>query len=85
MFSNRTGWALAPNCLTLAERELRAAGKEILDLTVSNPTAAGIVYESKIILDSLSNPAALDYDPQTNGITHRTQGRRRLLLARIIR
>ncbi len=46
----------------------RASGKEILDLTVSNPTQAGIEYDAPAILDSLRNPKSLDYDPQPKGL-----------------
>jgi alanine-synthesizing transaminase len=67
-FSRRTGWKLTPNRLTEALREARAAGREVLDLTVSNPTRAGIRYDADSILKSLADPAALDYDPQPKGL-----------------
>src|SRR5881409_1179019 len=35
MFSRRTDWKLTPNRFTEAQRELRAAGRKVLDLTVS--------------------------------------------------
>jgi alanine-synthesizing transaminase len=68
MFSRRTGWKLTPNRFTEAQRELRAAGREVLDLTVSNPTRAGLAYDSQIILESLSRPESMDYDPQAKGL-----------------
>ena len=68
MFSNRTGWALTPNLFTKVQRELQAAGVPLLDLTVSNPTRAGISYDTESILDSLRNPSAMDYDPQPKGL-----------------
>ena len=68
MFSKRTDWKLAPNRLTEVQRELRAAGKDVLDLTVSNPTRVGLRYDSEFILNSLSNPEAMDYDPQPKGL-----------------
>jgi hypothetical protein len=37
-FSNRTHWDLAENDLTAAIRAHRAAGLDLADLTVSNPT-----------------------------------------------
>jgi alanine-synthesizing transaminase len=67
-FSRRTGWRLTPNRLTEALREARAAGREVLDLTVSNPTRAGIRCDADSILKSLADPAALDYDPQPKGL-----------------
>jgi aspartate/methionine/tyrosine aminotransferase len=47
---------------------VRLSGREILDLTLSNPTRAGIVYDGPAILDSLRNLKSLDYDPQAKGL-----------------
>jgi aspartate/methionine/tyrosine aminotransferase len=68
MFSQRTDWKLTPNHFTRAVEEVRQSGREILDLTVSNPTRVGIVYDGPAILDSLRNPKSLDYDPQAKGL-----------------
>jgi alanine-synthesizing transaminase len=68
MFSRRTEWDLAPNRLTLAHQEFLASGKKIIDLTISNPTRAGIAYDESAILGALSNPQSLDYDPQPKGL-----------------
>lgn len=68
MFSRRTDWRLTPNRFTMAQQEAHAAGREVLDLTISNPTRAGLHYDEKAILQSLTNPAALDYDPQPKGL-----------------
>jgi alanine-synthesizing transaminase len=68
MFSRRTDWKLTPNRFTQAVQEIRTSGKDILDLTVSNPTRTGIEYDSAAILDSLRNPKSLDYDPQPKGL-----------------
>jgi len=68
MFSKRTGWKLTPNRFTEAERGLRAAGRELLDLTLSNPTRSGLHYDSETILQALNNPKAMDYDPQPKGL-----------------
>ena len=68
MFSHRTDWKLTPNRLTQAQQELRAAGREILDLTISNPTRAELHYDAEGILQPLVNPAAMDYDPQPKGL-----------------
>jgi alanine-synthesizing transaminase len=68
MFSRRTDWKLTPNRFTEAIEEVRASGKEILDLTVSNPTRAGIEFDGPAILDSLRNQESLDYDPQPKGL-----------------
>jgi alanine-synthesizing transaminase len=68
MFSERTAWKLAPNRFTEAQRELQAAGANVLDLTVSNPTRAELHYDAEAILPALMNPQALDYDPQPKGL-----------------
>jgi alanine-synthesizing transaminase len=68
MFSDRTNWRLSPNALAQALTEARASGREILDLTISNPTEAGIRPDSEIVLAALANPEAMHYDPQPRGL-----------------
>ncbi|GAC1434964.1 MAG: pyridoxal phosphate-dependent aminotransferase [Terriglobales bacterium] len=68
MFSKRTNWQLSLNPFTRAQRELESEGREILDLTESNPTRAGVPYDERSILDSLADRGALDYDPQSKGL-----------------
>jgi len=68
MFSDRTHWHLAPNDLTRVLKEVRASGQEILDLTVSNPTEAGVRLDPEVVLGALVNPDAIRYDPQPRGL-----------------
>jgi alanine-synthesizing transaminase len=68
MFSNRTNWHLAPNALSHALNDVRESGREILDLTISNPTEAGVRPDGEAVLGALLNPAALRYDPQPRGL-----------------
>jgi aspartate/methionine/tyrosine aminotransferase len=68
MFSRRTGWKLTPNRFTQVQHEIAESGREVLDLTVSNPTRVGLAYDAERILKCLSDPAALDYDPQPRGL-----------------
>jgi alanine-synthesizing transaminase len=68
MFSNRTNWKLTQNRLTEALEQARSSGARVLDLTVSNPTRAGLHYDEPQLLQSLSSPASLDYDPQPKGL-----------------
>jgi alanine-synthesizing transaminase len=68
MFSRRTDWKLSPNRFTQVQQELRAAGREVLDLTISNPTRAELHYDAETILQALVNPKAMDYDPQPKGL-----------------
>ncbi len=68
MFANRTHWNLSPNRLSEVLARHRAAGKPLVDLTVSNPTECGFVYDQGAILDALHNPAALKYEPVARGL-----------------
>jgi alanine-synthesizing transaminase len=74
MFSDRTNWNLATNRLSLALTEQRAAGKPLLDLTVSNPTECGFDYDPSAIQRALANPAALRYEPHPKGLHVARQG-----------
>ena len=66
-FSTRTDWNLAENDLTRRVRRRRAAGLEVLDLTVSNPTECGFHYDAAALLAPLADPAALRYTPESFG------------------
>ena len=63
MFSHRTSWRLTENRFTETQRELVAAGMQVIDLTVSNPTRAGLSYDADTILQAFARPEVLDYDP----------------------
>ncbi len=67
VFSSRVPGALEPNRLTQALRRLRAAGAPLLDLTLTNPTTAGIDYPESI-LDALDDPRSLTYAPSPLGL-----------------
>jgi aspartate/methionine/tyrosine aminotransferase len=67
MFSERVPPSLEPNRITQAARRARAGGRSLLDLTITNPTTAGFQYPSSI-LDVLTAPEALRYDPQPFGL-----------------
>ena len=65
--SSRLPSSFAPNALSALLTELRTEGREILDLTVSNPTRCGFTYPEVAIRTALSLPAVLDYDPDSQG------------------
>ncbi len=69
-FSQRTNWDLTENDFTAAVRAARAAGRELLDLTVSDPTACGFRYTAESLLAPLVNPAAMLYEPSSLGMPH---------------
>lgn len=68
MFAKRTNWNLEQNRLSAALGAHRAAGKPLVDLTISNPTECGFRYDDNAILAALRSPAALKYDPNPRGI-----------------
>src|SRR5215213_7804416 len=67
MFSSRVPGDLTPNRLTLAIQQVRAAGVPLIDLTLTNPTTAGIPYPASL-LDALADPAGLRYVPSPLGL-----------------
>ena len=67
-FSQRTSWDTAENALASAVRQARASGRDLIDLTLSNPTLCGFHYDVASILSALDNPAAMAYDPSPCGI-----------------
>ena len=64
--SSRLPDRFEPNALSRLLAERRAAGKPVLDLTVSNPTVCGFDYPEAEIRAALSVPSVLRYaaDPQ---------------------
>jgi aspartate/methionine/tyrosine aminotransferase len=69
VFSSRFKWSLEPNRLARLLAEKRAAGAELLDLTQSNPTRVGLESNSREILDALTQPQSLVYEPAARGLT----------------
>jgi alanine-synthesizing transaminase len=68
MFSARVHWDLPPNRLSVALQARKAAGVPFLDLTESNPTRAGIVYDQAEVTASLSQPGLMLYQPEARGL-----------------
>ena len=68
MFASRTNWQMETNRLTRALEEHRRSGKEVLDLTASNPTTCGFAYPEREILSALADPRGLVYRPESKGI-----------------
>ena len=54
--------------MTRALEEHRKSGKQLFDLTASNPTECGLAYPEQEILAALSNPRALEYRPDSKGL-----------------
>ena len=66
-FSQRTNWETQEIALARAHRLRAEAGLPIADLTASNPTRCGFSYDPGL-LAALSDPQALDYNPQPRGL-----------------
>src|SRR5512132_360200 len=67
MFSKRTNWNLARNRFTRAQEAHRREGRELLDLSVSNPTTIGLEYDPNL-LNAFTNPGAFTYSPEPRGL-----------------
>ncbi|MFN7959282.1 MAG: pyridoxal phosphate-dependent aminotransferase [Holophagaceae bacterium] len=65
--SSRLPQGFEPNALSASLTRLRAQGRKILDLTVSNPTRCGFAYPEAELRQALSQPAVLAYDPDPQG------------------
>lgn len=68
MFSERTRWNRQGNQLDAALQQIRASGREILDLTRSNPTECGFAYDDAAVRAALTHEDVLRYAPDARGI-----------------
>jgi len=66
-FSKRTDWNTEESALARAHRMRVQAGLTVADLTASNPTRCGFVYDADL-LAALTDGQAVDYDPQPKGL-----------------
>jgi alanine-synthesizing transaminase len=67
-FSERTGWDIGESQFAAAIREMRASGRRLVDLTVSNPTVCGFEYDAAGILAALGDAGGMIYDPDPRGM-----------------
>jgi alanine-synthesizing transaminase len=67
MFSERVPRSLSPNRITRAVSTARSGATPIVDLTITNPTCAGIDYPVDL-LAALSSPDGLKYTPEPFGL-----------------
>jgi len=65
--SSRLPEGFEPNALTASLARLKAQGRDLIDLTASNPTRCGFAYPEAEISAALSQPAVLTYDPDPLG------------------
>jgi len=67
MFSQRSEFEENENSIGRRLRQLRAAGLELLDLTISTPADAGLTHDATV-LQGLASPTALHYTPDAQGL-----------------
>lgn len=67
-FSKRTLTDVPPNRLTLAREERLRQHQQLIDLTLSNPTRAGIDYPVDELAEAMARAARAPYDPLPLGI-----------------
>lgn len=68
MFSQRTGWNLSLNRYTQALARRRQSGRELLDLTASNPTSVGLTYSKRELSQALLGDEIFSYEPVAKGM-----------------
>jgi alanine-synthesizing transaminase len=67
VFSSRSSVAFEPSPLSVELSRARADSASLIDLTVSNPTRAGLPYDAERILAAFGDPRALRYEPAPFG------------------
>jgi alanine-synthesizing transaminase len=67
-FSSRTSWDVGESSYAAAVREARASGRRLYDLTTSNPTRCGFVYDAEALLGALGDSRTLVYNPDPRGM-----------------
>lgn len=82
LLSRRSRVDTRPNRLAVALSERLARGRTHLDLTVSNPTVAGIPYDTEALATAFSSPGALAYEPSAFGLKGAREAIARLWCAR---
>jgi len=67
LFSKRTNWNTEESELAQSHRLRLQSGLPVADLTASNPTRCGFQFDPAL-LQVLTDPGSLDYDPQPKGL-----------------
>ncbi len=70
-FSRRTDWDLSESPLAGGVAAVRASGRPLFDLTVTNPTQVGLTEPlalAGLVADALADPRAARYEPEPFGL-----------------
>ena len=68
MFSSRLSWNPASNRITCLIDDLNRSGVTLVDLTGTNPTAAGFDMDAAAVCNAISHPSILEYHPDPRGL-----------------
>jgi len=68
MFSRRTAWTTSPSPFTAAIADARASGRELLDLSVSNPTTVDLLHPPSLYR-VVGDPDNARYEPASRGLS----------------
>ncbi len=68
MFSSRTDWDFRVSPLFALVEQKRNRGEEIVDLTESNPTRCGFLFDPDQLFPPVSLRNSVRYDPQPKGL-----------------
>jgi alanine-synthesizing transaminase len=68
MFSSRLSWNPSTNRITRHIEALKQSGVELVDLTETNPTAAGFDNDAAAVCSAISHPSILEYHPNPRGL-----------------
>ncbi len=66
-FSERTYWNLEVSDFAARVRAHRDSGRDLLDLTSSNPTGCGLYYHPNMLVAPVEDPPPLRYEPVSLG------------------
>lgn len=67
-FSRRTDWPSGENELSLLLKSMLSRGEQVIDLTLANPTRAGLAYDQQKLLSALASAESLVYAPLPCGL-----------------
>lgn len=68
MWSSRLPWTRSENALSRLRRLRKEQNSAVLDLTESNPVAAGFLHPEGSVLEALGDSRCLQYEPDPRGL-----------------
>lgn len=68
VFSKRTDWSGGQNRLSFLTERLQKEGRDLIDLTLTNPTSCGFRSQNQTLLESFKSAENLAYQPDPRGL-----------------